>query len=79
MPRIIYAEIRANALTARDESAIRGLLETYGRNVPESYFVKRRDQAVVFAESGRAAIIYRVEIGVSLASGDPSAIRRRAR
>jgi lysyl-tRNA synthetase class 2 len=61
----------ANALTAQDESAIRGLLETYGQNDPLLYFAERQNKAVVFAESGRAAITYRVKIGVCLASGDP--------
>jgi len=60
-----------NALTAEDESAIRGLLELYGKNDSLGYFATRRDKAVVFAPSGRAAITYRVEVGVCLASGDP--------
>jgi lysyl-tRNA synthetase, class II len=61
----------ANALTAQDESAIRGLYETYGHNAPASCLAESRDNAVLFAENGRAAIIYRVEIGVCLAGGDP--------
>jgi hypothetical protein len=61
----------ANALTTHNESAIRGLLDTYGQYDPVSYFAERRDNAVVFAESGRAAITYRVEIGVCVADGDP--------
>ena len=60
-----------NALTGEDESAIRGLLEVYGKNDSLGYFATRRDKAVVFAENGRAAIAYRVEVGVCLASGDP--------
>jgi lysyl-tRNA synthetase, class II len=60
-----------NALTPEDESAIRGLLEVWGKNDSLGYFATRRDKAVVFAESGRAAITYRVEVGVCLASGDP--------
>jgi len=60
-----------NALTGEDESAIRGLLELYGKNDSLGYFATRRDKSVVFAPSGRAAITYRVEIGVCLASGDP--------
>src|SRR5581483_9965765 len=35
------------------------------------YFATRRDKAVVFSENARAAITYRVEVGVCLASGDP--------
>lgn len=60
-----------NALTGEDESAIRGLLEAYGKNDSLGYFATRRDKSVVFAPNGRAAITYRVEVGVCLASGDP--------
>ena len=65
---LAYAD---NALTGEDESAIRGLLELYGKNDSLGYFATRRDKAVVFAPTGRAAITYRVEVGVCLASGDP--------
>jgi lysyl-tRNA synthetase class 2 len=60
-----------NALTGEDESAIRGLLGLFGKNDSLGYFATRRDKAVVFAPNGRAAITYRVEVGVCLASGDP--------
>ena len=60
----------ANALTGNDESAIRGLLEHDGDD-SLGYFATRRDKAVVFAPSGKAAVTYRVEVGVCLASGDP--------
>jgi lysyl-tRNA synthetase, class II len=60
-----------NALTGEDESAIRGLLEVYGKNDSLGYFATRRDKSVVFAPSARAAITYRLEVGVCLASGDP--------
>ncbi len=69
---VLFQSQRAeNALTAEDESAIRGLLEQYGKNDSLGYFATRRDKAVVFAPNGRAAITYRVEVGVCLASGDP--------
>jgi lysyl-tRNA synthetase class 2 len=69
---VLFRSQRAeNALTGEDESAIRGLLELYGKNDSLGYFATRRDKAVVFAPSGRAAITYRVEVGVCLASGDP--------
>ncbi|MGW4479813.1 bifunctional lysylphosphatidylglycerol synthetase/lysine--tRNA ligase LysX [Rhodococcus triatomae] len=60
-----------NALTGTDESALRGLLATSGGDDSLGYFATRRDKAVVFAPSGKAAITYRVEVGVCLASGDP--------
>ncbi|MBX7434316.1 bifunctional lysylphosphatidylglycerol synthetase/lysine--tRNA ligase LysX [Mycobacterium sp. Y57] len=69
---VLFQSQRAeNALTGEDESAIRGLLELYGKNDSLGYFATRRDKAVVFAGDGRAAVTYRVEVGVCLASGDP--------
>ncbi|MGV0719002.1 bifunctional lysylphosphatidylglycerol synthetase/lysine--tRNA ligase LysX [Mycolicibacterium sp. XJ662] len=69
---VLFQSQRAeNALTGEDESAIRGLLELFGKNDSLGYFATRRDKAVVFAPNGRAAISYRVEVGVCLASGDP--------
>ncbi|MBV9088689.1 MAG: bifunctional lysylphosphatidylglycerol synthetase/lysine--tRNA ligase LysX [Mycobacteriaceae bacterium] len=69
---VLFQSQRAvNALTGEDESAIRGLLELWGKNDSLGYFATRRDKAVVFAENGQAAITYRVEVGVCLASGDP--------
>ena len=69
---VLFQSQRAtNALTGEDESAIRGLLTLYGKNDSLGYFATRRDKSVVFAPNGRAAITYRVEIGVCLASGDP--------
>ena len=69
---VLFRSQRAeNALTGEDESAIRGLLESYGKNDSLGYFATRRDKSVVFAPDGRAAITYRVEVGVCLASGDP--------
>ncbi|WJJ11700.1 bifunctional lysylphosphatidylglycerol synthetase/lysine--tRNA ligase LysX [Prescottella equi] len=61
----------SNALTGDDESALRGLLDSFGADDSLGYFATRRDKAVVFAPSGKAAVTYRVEIGVCLASGDP--------
>jgi len=69
---VLFLSQRAdNALTGEDESAIRALLDMYGKNDSLGYFATRRDKAVVFAPNGRAAITYRVEVGVCLASGDP--------
>ncbi len=69
---VLFQSQRAeNALTGEDESAIRGMLEVWGKNDSLGYFATRRDKSVVFAPNGRAAITYRVEVGVCLASGDP--------
>ena len=69
----IYLALRAPEprpeLTDADESSMRSLLE----RSPDSlgYFNLRRDKSVVWSESGKAAIAYRVVSGVMLASGDP--------
>lgn len=65
----------ANAMTGLDESAVRGLLDRSDVEDSLGYFATRRDKAVVFAPSGKAAITYRVELGVCLASGDPIGVR----
>ncbi|SUA74828.1 Lysylphosphatidylglycerol biosynthesis bifunctional protein LysX [Nocardia otitidiscaviarum] len=65
----------ANALTGIDESALRGLLERSDVADSLGYFATRRDKSVVFAPSGKAALTFRVELGVCLASGDPIGLR----
>ncbi|MFC8130352.1 bifunctional lysylphosphatidylglycerol synthetase/lysine--tRNA ligase LysX [Streptomyces sp. NPDC057302] len=59
------------ALHGDEEPRIRALLGTYGSQDSLGYFATRRDKAVVFSPSGKAAVTYRVEAGVCLASGDP--------
>ncbi|MFF8404092.1 bifunctional lysylphosphatidylglycerol synthetase/lysine--tRNA ligase LysX [Streptomyces sp. NPDC015684] len=59
------------ALHDDEEARIRALLAAYGERDSLGYFATRRDKAVVFSPSGKAAVTYRVEAGVCLASGDP--------
>lgn len=59
------------ALHGDEESRIRALLKAYGDRDSLGYFATRRDKAVVFSPSGKAAVTHRVEVGVCLASGDP--------
>ncbi|MFF3935520.1 bifunctional lysylphosphatidylglycerol synthetase/lysine--tRNA ligase LysX [Streptomyces phaeofaciens] len=59
------------ALHGDEEPRIRALLKAYGAQDSLGYFATRRDKAVVFSPSGKAAVTYRVEAGVCLASGDP--------
>ncbi|EST35619.1 bifunctional lysylphosphatidylglycerol synthetase/lysine--tRNA ligase LysX [Streptomyces roseochromogenus] len=59
------------ALHGDEEARIRALLAAYGARDSLGYFATRRDKAVVFSPSGKAAVTYRVEAGVCLASGDP--------
>ncbi|WP_309094317.1 bifunctional lysylphosphatidylglycerol synthetase/lysine--tRNA ligase LysX [Streptomyces sp.] len=61
----------AAALHDDEEARIRALLGRYGDQDSLGYFATRRDKAVVFSPSGKAAVTYRVEAGVCLASGDP--------
>ncbi|MFE3588677.1 bifunctional lysylphosphatidylglycerol synthetase/lysine--tRNA ligase LysX [Streptomyces niveus] len=59
------------ALHGDEEPRIRALLGAYGSQDSLGYFATRRDKAVIFSPSGKAAVTYRVETGVCLASGDP--------
>ncbi|MEU2552691.1 bifunctional lysylphosphatidylglycerol synthetase/lysine--tRNA ligase LysX [Streptomyces sp. NPDC013313] len=59
------------ALHGDEEDRVRALLRAYGDRDSLGYFATRRDKAVVFSASGKAAVTYRVEVGVCLASGDP--------
>lgn len=69
---VVFQSQRMRAeLRPAEEEAVRALLANHGGNDSLGYFATRRDKAVVFAKSGKAAVMYRVEIGVCLASGDP--------
>ncbi|MEU7657056.1 bifunctional lysylphosphatidylglycerol synthetase/lysine--tRNA ligase LysX [Streptomyces lincolnensis] len=59
------------ALHGDEEDRVRALLRRYGDQDSLGYFATRRDKAVVFSPSGKAAVAYRVEAGVCLAGGDP--------
>ncbi|WP_109522915.1 MULTISPECIES: bifunctional lysylphosphatidylglycerol synthetase/lysine--tRNA ligase LysX [Nocardia] len=72
---LLRSQRAENAMTGIDESAIRGLLERSDVEDSLGYFATRRDKAVIFAPNGKAAITYRVELGVCLASGDPIGLR----
>lgn len=58
-------------MTADDERRLRELLDAHGDRDSLGYFALRRDKAVVWSPTGKAAITYRVLSGVALASGDP--------
>ncbi|WP_236246290.1 phosphatidylglycerol lysyltransferase domain-containing protein [Streptomyces sp. CC210A] len=58
-------------LTEDDEARLRDLLARHGGRDSLGHFALRRDKAVVFSPSGKAAVTYRVVSGVMLASGDP--------
>jgi lysyl-tRNA synthetase class 2 len=58
-------------LSAEDEAKLRELLGKQGRRDSLGYFALRRDKSVVWSPTGKAAITYRVVLGVALVSGDP--------
>ncbi|GAA4858252.1 phosphatidylglycerol lysyltransferase domain-containing protein [Kitasatospora terrestris] len=72
---VVYVTFRSprgeELLSDEDEQRLRALLERQGERDSLGYFALRRDKAVVFSPSGKAAVAYRVVGGVSLASGDP--------
>ncbi|MEV0530710.1 phosphatidylglycerol lysyltransferase domain-containing protein [Kitasatospora sp. NPDC050463] len=72
---VVYVAFRSPRgevlLSDEDEAKLRGLLDKQGERDSLGYFALRRDKAVIFSPSGKAAVTYRVVGGVSLASGDP--------
>lgn len=68
---LLRSQRAGNALTDAEETALRALVAAYGEDDSLAYFATRRDKAAVFATNSRAAVTYRVEAGVCLASGDP--------
>src|SRR5579859_6072547 len=58
-------------LSEQDEGRLRELLDKQGGRDSLGYFALRRDKSVVWSSSGKAAVTYRVVLGVALASGDP--------
>ena len=69
---VLFRSVRLKSLiTADDERLIRAQIAAFNDDDSLAYFSTRRDKAVVFAPNGRAAVTYRVEVGVGLAGGDP--------
>ncbi len=67
---LMRSQHRASLMAAADEPRVRALV---GLSDSDSlaYFNTRRDKSVVFEDSGRAGVTYRVTLGVCLASSDP--------
>ncbi|TQK44010.1 lysyl-tRNA synthetase class 2 [Streptomyces sp. SLBN-118] len=72
---VLYAAFRSrravDPLTEDDEERLRVLLQRHGDRDSLGYFSLRREKSVVWSPTGKAAVVYRVVGGVSLASGDP--------
>jgi lysyl-tRNA synthetase class 2 len=62
---------RLTVLTPEEELPARALLAEWGDDDSLGYFALRRDKDVILSRGDRAAIAYRIEGAVSLASGDP--------
>ncbi len=58
-------------MSAEDEAGIRGLLAEFGDRDSVGYFALREDKSVVWSNTRKAAITYRVVAGCALVSGDP--------
>jgi lysyl-tRNA synthetase class 2 len=58
-------------MTQEDEAGLRGLLEEFGDRDSVGYFALREDKSVIWSNTRKAAITYRVVGGCALASGDP--------
>jgi lysyl-tRNA synthetase class 2 len=67
---LMRSQRRAALVSAADEPRIRALIAESGED-SLAYFATRRDKSVIFAEGGRSAVLYRVDLGVCLASSDP--------
>ncbi|MFB9511204.1 phosphatidylglycerol lysyltransferase domain-containing protein, partial [Streptomyces aurantiacus] len=72
---VLYSAFRSrrvvDPLTPDDERRLRTLLDRHGDRDSLGYFALRREKSVVWSPTGKAAVVYRVVGGVSLASGDP--------
>ncbi|MXG26331.1 phosphatidylglycerol lysyltransferase domain-containing protein [Streptomyces sp. YIM 132580] len=72
---VVYAAFRSrravDPLSPADEAKLRALLDKHGDRDSLGYFALRREKSAVWSPTGKAAVVYRVVGGVSLASGDP--------
>ncbi|MFI1563329.1 phosphatidylglycerol lysyltransferase domain-containing protein [Streptomyces sp. NPDC020490] len=72
---VFYAAFRSrravDPLTEDDETRLRALLDRHGERDSLGYFALRREKSVVWSPTKKAAVVYRLVGGVSLASGDP--------
>ena len=58
-------------LRPEDDKRIRELLGTHGERDSLGYFTLRHDKSIIWSQTGKACIGYRVVSGVMLAGGDP--------
>lgn len=58
-------------MTQEDEQGLRRLLAEFGDRDSVGYFALREDKSVIWSNTRKAAVTYRVVAGCALASGDP--------
>ncbi len=58
-------------MTQEDEVGLRELLSEFGERDSVGYFALREDKSVIWSNTRKAAVTYRVVGGCALASGDP--------
>ncbi|MFX0537392.1 bifunctional lysylphosphatidylglycerol synthetase/lysine--tRNA ligase LysX [Ornithinimicrobium sp. Y1847] len=69
---VLWRGERTSALLSPEEELrVRELLLRHGEDDSLAYFATRRDKSVVFSKDGAAAVAYRAQGNVSVASGDP--------
>ncbi|WP_328904298.1 phosphatidylglycerol lysyltransferase domain-containing protein [Streptomyces sp. NBC_00441] len=72
---VVWAAFRSrravDPITPEDEDGLRALLDKQGERDSLGYFALRREKSAVWSPTRKAAVVYRVVGGVSLASGDP--------
>ena len=62
---------KPSTLSPAAEGGLRGLLARFGSRDSLGYFALRGDKTAIFSATGKAAVVYRVVGGVTLAAGDP--------
>ena len=69
--RLLAPARKPATLSAPAEEQLRALLGRFGSRDSLGYFALRGDKTAIFSPSGKAAVVYRVVGGVTLAAGDP--------
>jgi hypothetical protein len=66
---------KRSRLSPAAEQGLRALLDSFGSRDSLGYFALRGDKTAIFSPTCKAAVVYRVVGGVTLAAGDPLLIQ----
>ncbi len=69
--RLLAPARKPATLSPAAEEQLRAMLCRFGSRDSLGYFALRGDKTAIFSPSGKAAVVYRVVGGVTLAAGDP--------